>query len=652
MLPSGNSLPRFRTWALVVVVFGLVLLCYWPALHGVLLWDDPAHVPRAELQSWHGLARIWTDVYATQQYYPVLFSAFWFEHQLWGDATLGYHLVNVLLHASSCCFLALILRRLWQPTSALEKKQSGLVPEGAEWIAALLMSVHPVCVESVAWITEQKNTLSLFFYLLAALSYLAFTRRRTAGLYATATFLFLLALGSKTSTVTLPAALLVIAWWQRGRIAWRRDVLPLLPWFAASASIGLLTSWVERKVIGAEGAAFDLSWLERGLLAGRMVWFYLGKLVWPHPLMFFYPRWSVPSVSLIGIGSLVAVFLGTGLLWILSKRSRGPLAAWLLFVGGLFPVLGFFNVFFFQFSYVNDHFVYLASLAPLALAAAGMAVGLEKLSGWNLHGGRLGCVCLLAVLAVQSHRQSALYRSNETLMKASLALNPDSWMAHHILGFSLAKAPDRQAEAMIHYEEAIRLNPDYPDAHHGLAVELARLPGRQAEAMAQYEWALRLRPYYAEAHYGLATLLTQQPGKSAEVITHLEAALAVRPDFVDARIRLADSLARQADRRAEAIGQYEQVLRLRPDLARVHCDLAHCLAQTPGREAEAIGHFETAMRLQPTMTEPHNGLAILYARRGQLALAKTQWEEALRIDPGYETARRNLQLLEQARQGR
>ena len=160
---------------MVLLIFGLVLFCYWPALRGAILWDDPAHVPRPELQSWQGLGRIWTDIHATQQYYPVLFSAFWVEHRLWGDNTLGYHLVNVVFHTLSCCLLALLLRRLWGPAPTGE---SSVVPVGAEWFAAALFAVHPVCVESVAWITEQKNTLSLVFYLLAAFVYLDFAERR------------------------------------------------------------------------------------------------------------------------------------------------------------------------------------------------------------------------------------------------------------------------------------------------------------------------------------------------------------------------------------------------------------------------------------------------------------------------------------------
>ncbi|MDI1318806.1 MAG: hypothetical protein PSW75_01255, partial [bacterium] len=334
------------------LVFLLILVAYLPALSGGLLWDDNGHITRTDLRSWEGLFRIWSEIGATQQYYPLLHSAFWLEHHLWGDATLGYHLLNVLLHATTACLFGRLLQRLAVP--------------GA-WLAALLFALHPVCVESVAWISEQKNTLSAVFYLAAALAYLRFDDgERTPRRYVLATGLFVLALLTKSVTATLPAALLVVGWWRRGRLDWRRDVRPLLPWFVLAGASGLFTAHFESALIGAQGADFNLGVLQRCLLAGRVVWFYLGKLAWPADLIFIYPRWTIDTaVWWQWLFPLAGLALLGGLAW-WSRQSRGPLAAALLFGGTLFPVLGFVNVYPFVFSFVADHFQYLASLAVFA----------------------------------------------------------------------------------------------------------------------------------------------------------------------------------------------------------------------------------------------------------------------------------------------
>ena len=335
----------------------VTLIAYYPAWHGAPLWDDDAHLTRVDLRSLTGLWRIWFDVGATQQYYPVAHSAFWLFHALWGDDTLGYHLVNIVLHATSAYLVAVILRRLAIPGAAL---------------AALIFALHPVHVESVAWITELKNTLSGVCYLGAVLTYLRFDSTRERRFYVVTLALFVLALLSKSVTASLPAALLVVFWWQRGRIRWQEDVRPLLPLFGLGLASGLFTAWVERSQIGADGPQFQFSLIERTLIAGRAVWFYLGKLVWPDPLIFSYSRWHVSQAVwwqyLFPI-ALAALFGG---LWLIRNRTRAPLAAMLFFAGTLFPALGFVNVYPFIYSFVADHFQYLASLGVITLFAAGV----------------------------------------------------------------------------------------------------------------------------------------------------------------------------------------------------------------------------------------------------------------------------------------
>lgn len=673
----GTASPdsRFKPWLLGGLIFGLVLACYWPAMRGGPLWDDPAHVTRPELRSWSGLGRIWSDVHATQQYYPVLHTAFWIEHRLWGDATLGYHLLNVILHTVSCCLFALVLRRLSYSDSA----GFGL-PRGSEWLAAAIFAVHPVCVESVAWISEQKNTLSLLFYLLAALAYLEFDARRRRRTYWLALFLFLLALGAKSVTATLPAALLVVLWWKRGQLSWKRDVRPLIPWFFVAVVAGFFTAWAERKLIGAEGAAFDLAAGQRLLLAGRVIWFYLGQLIWPANLMFVYPRWDMAAAGAGWLAGPAAALAVTLVLWSVRERCHGLLAGWLFFVGSLFPVMGFFNVYPFVFSYVADHFQYLASLGVIATAAAGIArlvtrgSPLVRGSGWVM--GSL----LIIGLALLSNRQSRLYRNSESLYRATLALNPACWMAHNNLAVELAKSPagvrealehyeqalrfnpdfaethnnyanllatlpGRGPEALTHYEQALRLRPDFAEAHANFANELAKLPGRMPEALAHYEEVLRLAPGFAEMRYNLANLLAQIPGRASDAVAQYEQALRLKPDFVQAHVNLANELAKLPGRMPEALAHYEQALRLDPGLAGAHYDLAVQLSELPGREADAFHHFEEALRLKPDYAKAHNNLAILYARQGRLEEARKHWETALQLDPNYEDARRNLDLL-------
>ncbi len=622
---------------LAVVVVVLSVACYWPVIRGGMLWDDQAHITSPELRSWPGLLRIWLDPHATQQYYPVLHSAFWLEWRLWGEATIGYHLVNILLHALSCCLLALVLQRL------RFRDGGAILPPAAGWLAALLFAVHPVCVESVAWISEQKNTLSLVFYLLAGLAWLDFHATRKPRAYAKALLFFVLALGTKTVTATLPAALLVILWWQNKELHWRRDIRPLVPWFLLALTSGLFTAWVERKLIGAEGAEFDLSFYERVLLASRIVWFYFAKLVWPANLMFVYPRWDVAEAVSHWMVYLLAAIGTTALLWFLRRRSRGPLAAWLFFVGSLFPALGFLNVYPFIFSFVADHFQYLAAMGLLAGCATGIVLVVAKAPA-GVHGiGGFFCGVLVVVLAGLSHRQSRMYRDGETLYRETIARNPACWMAFNNLAVELVKSPAGVEEGIAYYEAALKIRPDYPEAHNNLAVELAKMPGRKSEAIAHYEQALRIRPDYAEAHGNLAVELGQQPGRESAALEHYGQALRLKPNYPELHYNLANLLARMPGREPEALTQYEQALQLNPDYAEAHYNLANLLSRMPGREPEAAAQYEQTLHLRPDYADAHVGLGNLLSKiPGRETDAVAQYVEALRVMPGVAGIHYNL----------
>src|SRR5437667_5004478 len=336
-----------REWFFCLIVAMVTMLAYQPAWHGGLLWDDDANIATPELRSLDGLRRIWFVPRTTQQYYPLLYSSSWLQERFWADSPTGYHLVNLLLHIGCVVLVLRILRLLRIP--------------GAE-LATIVFALHPVNVETVAWITERKNTLSGVFGLAATLCYLKFDGSRSRRSYALALGLFLLGLLSKTAIVTLPLALLVIFWWKRGAISWRRDVVPLIPFFFLSAAAGLMTWWVEYVNIADRARTLDLSLVDRCLIAGRAFWFQLGKVLWPSNLMFVYSRWEINAAVAWQYLFPLAVLGLLGILWSLRRWSRAPLAGVLVYIFLLLPSLGFLNIFFFIYSFVADHWQYLACL--------------------------------------------------------------------------------------------------------------------------------------------------------------------------------------------------------------------------------------------------------------------------------------------------
>ncbi len=625
---AGSDLPTSPSAGTPRWLFPLLLLltlaAYWPALHGAFLWDDAGHVTHPELQSWGGLLRIWGEPGATQQYYPLLHSAFWVEHRLWGEATLGYHLANVVWHSLSAFLLVVLLRRLSVPGALF---------------AGLLFALHPVCVESVAWISEQKNTLSTVLYLAAALAWLRFDEERRPARYAVATLWFLAALLTKSVTATLPAALLVVVWWRRGAISWRRDAMPLLPWLGLGVAAGLGTAWLEATQIGALGGDFALSAVERVLLAGRVVWFYLGKLVWPEGLSFFYERWTISSGEAWQWLYPAATVLVLACFFLWRKRSRGPLAAALLFGGTLVPVLGFVNVYPFVFSYVADHFQYLACLGMLAFLAAASVRGVQRLRlpPWA---GTLLALGVLLVLGSLTWRQSAMYRNDIALYEATLKRTPTSWVAHLNLGTALDEA-GRSAEGLVHLQRARELKPNFAETLNSLGNVLNRL-GRSAEALPLLQQAVQVQPRFAEAHNTLGVTLMAL-GRSAEGVASFQRAVELRPSLALARANLGWAYANQ-QRPAEAIAQYELALRSRPDFAEAEYKWGLTLAMNRNLQ-EALPHFERASELQPERADIHFTMAAAHAQLGNEDEAMAQLQETLRLAPNHAGAREALTIL-------
>src|SRR5438034_3640116 len=353
-------------------------------------------------------------------------------------------------------------------------------------------------VQSVAWVTELKNTQSCLFYLLSIFcvlnweeqSHIPATRRTKSTLmFSLSLAFFVLATSSKPSVVMLPAVLALCIWWRRGAVGWK-DGIPLAPFLVVSAFASAWTIWEQKFHASAVGPEWAQTWPERLIIAGRAIWFYLAKLFWPHPLIFIYPRWEIYSSQWMAYLPLVAASVGLILLWLLpGKAGRAVFFAAAYYVVSLFPLLGFFNVYFFRYSFVSDHFQYLASMGPFALAGAGITAGTDSLK-WKPFLRVALCGMLLLLLGFLTCRQTAIYHDLVTLYTATLAKNPGCWMAHYNLGIVLRDQGETD-QAIAHYRQAVALRPNYAEAHYNLGRALVE-KGEVDEAIAHYERSLAI----------------------------------------------------------------------------------------------------------------------------------------------------------------
>ena len=580
-----------RRWMDLILAAALVavtFLSYQPAWNGKPLLDDSDRFLKSpEQRSVSGLVQLWIHPRTTRQYHPVVDTVYWIEDKLWGDNVLGYHLVTIALHAAAALLLVKILRKLQIP--------------GA-WLAAAIFALHPVQVESVAWMVEIKNTLSALFFLAAILAYLNFDERRARGKYFVVLLLFVVGILTKAIVATLPLVVLILIWWRRQTINWRRDVWPLLPLVALAVAAAALSAFVEQTFSGAEGEEFRLSILERALIAGRAFWFYIGKLFWPTNLSLIYPRWKIDASVwwqyLFPI-AMVAAFVVT---WFQRKRLPWLFAALLFFAATIVPLLGFFNVSFYRLSFVADHFQYLPSLGMIVPVASGAALALRALNGWQLVVGRALGGALLIALAGLSWNQSHMYQDNEVCYRMVLAKNPASWTAHYNVGSELLQRGQiENAEA--EFNKVLELEPTNPRAEKrarnglgGTSVAKSRLDA----ALSHFRRAAELDPTDAQAHNGIASILHRQ-GHLAEAIAEYNQTAQLRPNSALILSNLAWMLATCADpslrdgpravalaERANEIGRGRDVKTLR--------SLAAAYAEV-GRFPEAAETGRQAMQL-------------------------------------------------------
>ncbi len=665
-----------RTWLLTLLLIALVFIAYARLFNAGFIWDDESHLTQNPcIVGPLGLKEVWTTTRAV--YYPLVLTTFWTLHKVVGLTPWPYHLLNVLLHAGSAVLLWQVLRQL--------------NIRGA-WLGAALWALHPVMVQSVAWVTELKNTQSCLFYLLTIFYFLKweghFTGnyadgldlrsadelakspfRRFAGLpvrtwrwFALSLVFFLLATLSKPSVVMLPVVLALCVWWQKGRIR-RRDVSALIPFVLISAVASVWTIFEQKFHAGAIGTEWAQTWPERLILAGRVTWFYLAKLIWPHPLIFIYPRWEIDSSELTAYFPLLGVLTGLLVLWLTrAKWSRAVFFAAAYYVVSLFPVLGFFNVFFFRYSFVSDHFQYLASMGPLALAGGGIvtAIGrLDKLrkpsrpdTGALPFSGNITVVrsksfllsatsgIFLLLLVFLTWRQTAIYHDLITLYTSTLTKNPGCWMAHYNLGIVLNDRGDTDS-AIAHYQQAIQLRPNYAEAHYNLG-RLVAQKGQLDDAVIHYETALEIDPADAEAHNNLGVTLFAS-GRVDEALDHYQKALTIRPDYADAFCNLANALLSKGDLDG-AIAHYSTCLELSPNQPEAEYDLASALLRK-GRTDEAIARYKKVIELRPDSADARANLGSAFLAQGRVRDAIAEYRNALRISPENVAAQSNLAWL-------
>jgi tetratricopeptide (TPR) repeat protein len=626
---------RWRAPAFCLLVVLVAFAVYWPALSGDFLWDDDVLLTaNAQVQASDGLYRLWLTNEAVD-YWPVTGSSFWLEWRLWGLSSTGYHVTNVLLHATSCLVLWALLRRLSIP--------------GAE-LAALLFAVHPMNVESVAWIAQRKNTLSMVFFLLSILAYVAgegygsrepsrWRAMTAARWYVLSLVAFVLAMLSKGSVAILPAALLLLLWWRHQAVS-RRDLVRLMPFGAISVGLTLVN--ISMQTHRSASAIRDAGLLDRLLGAGAVVWFYLYKSLLPLNLTFIYPQWTIRwSEPVWWLPFAAAAGATVLLIWKRHLRPiRAVLLAWLLFGVALAPVMGLVDVYFMRYSLVADHYAYIALLAVVSAVAALSNALVTRVVG----------ALLVVVLGAAAWQQAHEYTDSGTLYAATLRKNPSCWLCETNLAVPLVArgTPADLQQAVAHLTAAVRMNPNQPEMHSGLGVVLQK-SGRFAEAIAEYERAIALNPRFGEARANLAVAREawanelSAAGRYKEAIVQFEQLVKEAPNGVtaDTRDAMAEVWRRLGDPQ-RALLEYREVVRLAPSSADAHNNLGSALLDL-NQPADAAREFREALRLSPASANAHRNPGVALESQRQFDDAAEHFREALRLQPSFEDARAHLE---------
>lgn len=625
----GFAPQTFRQMELLapILILAALVAAYYPAIRGGFLWDDNTYISEnPTLLTLAGLRAIWADPSATCQYYPLSFTVFWTIHHFFGLTPLAFHLATLMLHGAAAILFWKLLDRL-RVRGAL--------------LAAAIFALHPLNVMSVAWMTELKNTLSCSLALGAAWAYVRFAglgvyeqrKSRRWPWYLLSLILFQLAMLAKTAVSFLPVSLLLILWWQRERIT-RRDLLSLAPMVAISLGMGALTIEIERHAGGASGGIFTIGFLDRALISTRSFWFYLGKVLWPSPLIFIYPRWTVDAGVWWQWLFPAATVAALGAAWMSRRRvGKGLFVALMHFYVSTSMLVLFVVLYMMRYSFVADHWAYFGALSIIALIASGVTRLMDRLrQPWrrNLEIG--AGIALLLVLGAMTRAQSAMYLNRETLWRTTIARNPGCWMAETNLGVGLSQE-GRIDEALVYCREAVRLIPGDDMVHFYLGnVLLAK--GSMGEAIAEYRKSLSINADSAPAHANLGVALARA-GRREEAIAEYREALRLNPADAAAQYNLGKALL-QGGQIAEAIAQFRKALDLDPSNATIENTLAWMLAAAPQDSLrDGAGAIELATRANQAAGGGNpvalRTLAAAYAQAGRHSDAVQTAQKALEL---------------------
>ena len=621
----------WRTWLpQSLVIAAVTLWIYWPALTGAFLWDDTWYITdNPLLRSTVGLWKYWTQPGVWIEYYPIEQTTQWVQWHLWGDNPVGYHLMNVALHVISALLV-------WRLFSKLGLRWA--------WLGGLIFAVHPAQAESVAWITELKNTLSLPFFLGAMCCWVDYEEDQRRGDYLGALALFALAMLCKTTMAPFPLVILLYAWWKRGRVG-LVDLRNSAPFFFVSLVMGCVTLYVAQRYVALGHGQPDIIPLggifSRLARAGTILAFYFARTFAPIDYSPTYPQWTTDPGSVVTY--LPSVIAGLGLGWLWWKRKdwgRHALLGLGFFILFLSPFLGFVPGSYQDFTWVMDHFLYLPMIGLIGLVLAGAGDFTVKYPARSTLV-TAGLTIAIAFMALESHAFANLFINDQTLWTYALQRYPGNWLAHNNLSDDLIRQGHFQ-EAMAHGKEVLRLRPDYSDGHYNMGIILEKT-GDADGARDQYRQALELNPRDAKIRVNLASTYVAT-GDRAGAIAEYRQAIAAAPEFAQLRYNLGSLLLQSGDT-AGAIEQLKVAVQLDPALAQAHENLGSALAQS-GRVSEAVREFEMAIELDSGYVIARNNLGLALSQTGRIPEAIEQFKQVLQIDPENAQAKASLAKLQ------